>query len=444
MSHVFISYSRQNRDYARKLADQLLASGFDVWIDDRIDYGEDWEFVIFDAIAGCAAFIILMSPSSYQSKWVRREVQYADKKNKPQFPILLEGEEFPRYGPTQFFNALDGALPDKEFIDELTGAAPRKQLTGEDIVLRKTSEIPALSPESEKLDPPSPASGLIVGDDPEPQDDAPDTKPEQGKSSLEVPPPANALPSKPADTASSSSVQSSRVPKRSILIIGSAVLAGLICIGLFLISNFTEEYQSNLNRTVQMAWGTTSLLISSLVPEPGSVTLSLTEIDPAECQNNISFERLLTPDATSSSYGNFTAVDFDGIYYQDGSRIIQVPHAVHARDSGDFLIFLWDSARGHTCFSGVLVPYVPHSHEIAPGAAYIYETVSVRSSPCLQESSIVFTSDPGLVTVYETSPSSAGCPSHEDGMQWYKLRYDYDYWVASSVADLVFLMDVLS
>ena len=30
MAHVFISYSKKNRDYARKLADHLLANGFDV------------------------------------------------------------------------------------------------------------------------------------------------------------------------------------------------------------------------------------------------------------------------------------------------------------------------------------------------------------------------------------------------------------------------------
>ncbi|MBE2271842.1 MAG: toll/interleukin-1 receptor domain-containing protein, partial [Anaerolinea sp.] len=50
MSHVFISYSRKNQPYARMLADELLRRGFDVWIDDRIDYGEDWEDVIWKAL----------------------------------------------------------------------------------------------------------------------------------------------------------------------------------------------------------------------------------------------------------------------------------------------------------------------------------------------------------------------------------------------------------
>ncbi|MEO1287448.1 MAG: toll/interleukin-1 receptor domain-containing protein [Chloroflexota bacterium] len=33
MSHVFISYSTKDSDYAYKLADKLREEGFDVWID---------------------------------------------------------------------------------------------------------------------------------------------------------------------------------------------------------------------------------------------------------------------------------------------------------------------------------------------------------------------------------------------------------------------------
>ncbi len=33
MSHVFVSYSTRNSEYAYKLADKLRTQGFDVWID---------------------------------------------------------------------------------------------------------------------------------------------------------------------------------------------------------------------------------------------------------------------------------------------------------------------------------------------------------------------------------------------------------------------------
>lgn len=126
MSHVFISYSKKNREYARAIADKLLDEGFNVWIDDRIDYGENWERVIFKAIDDCAAFIVLMTPQSYESIWVQRECHYAEKRGKPPFPVLVDGvEEFPRYGLTQYVDVRGGVLPPADFYERLARFAPR-------------------------------------------------------------------------------------------------------------------------------------------------------------------------------------------------------------------------------------------------------------------------------------------------------------------------------
>lgn len=124
MSYIFISYSRKNRADARRIADEFLRRGYDVWIDDRIDYGQSWERVIFDAIDKCAAFVVIMTPDSYQSDWVLREIQYADRRHKPQFPILLQGENFPRFGPTQVVNLTDGNLPPEAFYRALSRHVP--------------------------------------------------------------------------------------------------------------------------------------------------------------------------------------------------------------------------------------------------------------------------------------------------------------------------------
>ncbi len=64
MAHIFISYSKHNKAYARRLADYLIASGFDVWIDDRIDYGALWVDVIQKAIEDCSAFVVVMNSGS--------------------------------------------------------------------------------------------------------------------------------------------------------------------------------------------------------------------------------------------------------------------------------------------------------------------------------------------------------------------------------------------
>lgn len=133
MSHVFISYSRKNGLYARQLADFLGAKGFNVWMDDRIDYGDMWEKIIFQSIDDCAAFIVIMTPDSYDSAWVRREYHYAEKRKKPQFPLLLEGEEFPFYIATQYVDVRDGALPPEDFIVRLSSAVAPQGAPGKNV-----------------------------------------------------------------------------------------------------------------------------------------------------------------------------------------------------------------------------------------------------------------------------------------------------------------------
>lgn len=133
MTHVFISYSKKNRGYARKLADFLLASGFDVWIDDRIDFGSNWEREIFAAIDGCAAIIVIMTPESYDSLWVQRERQYAERRGKQPFPLLLEGEPFPFYVVIQHYDVRGEALPGAEFLEQLAEYAPRRPTAGHNV-----------------------------------------------------------------------------------------------------------------------------------------------------------------------------------------------------------------------------------------------------------------------------------------------------------------------
>ncbi|GAB4516508.1 MAG: hypothetical protein OHK0046_22020 [Anaerolineae bacterium] len=130
MGHVFISYSKKNKTYARALADKLLSEGFDVWIDDRIDYGENWSRTIFEAIDASDAFLVIMTPQSAESQWVERECHYADKRKKPIYPLLLDGEEFPMFITTQYVDVSDGNLPPAEFYDELARVVERKTERG--------------------------------------------------------------------------------------------------------------------------------------------------------------------------------------------------------------------------------------------------------------------------------------------------------------------------
>ena len=120
MSHIFISYSHKESDYAHGLAQTLYKDGFDVWIDERLDYGSQWPNEIQKQLDSCRAFIVIMSPNSFDSEWVQSELQRAKRKGKPIFPLLLEGD-----GPwlsvesTQFFDVRGDMYPDAKFYSAL-------------------------------------------------------------------------------------------------------------------------------------------------------------------------------------------------------------------------------------------------------------------------------------------------------------------------------------
>jgi formylglycine-generating enzyme required for sulfatase activity len=138
MSHIFISYSKHNQPYARKLADHLLSQGFDVWIDDQIDYGDDWWRTIVRAIRGAKAFIVIMTDESDASDWVQREVTLADKSKIAAFPLWLSGdvdasENWAIYVRTQYADVRGEKLPGDDFTRRLEKVAPRKGGKGRDM-----------------------------------------------------------------------------------------------------------------------------------------------------------------------------------------------------------------------------------------------------------------------------------------------------------------------
>ncbi len=131
MAHVFISYHKDSsRAYARQLADHLIAQGFDVWIDDRIDFGSEWERAIFDdGLDRAAAVIVIMTKGAWESRWVRREREYAEFKRLPIIPLRAEDYIFPPYMATQFVDVRGWVLPADNFLASLeaTGVTRRAQ-----------------------------------------------------------------------------------------------------------------------------------------------------------------------------------------------------------------------------------------------------------------------------------------------------------------------------
>ncbi len=146
MGHIFVSYSRHDQPYAQQLADDLRQHGFDVWMDNRIDYGDRWWQTIVAAIRASDAFIVVMSPDSEKSEWVEREVLLAQRSLKPIFPLLLEGDEFPLLITVQFADVRDGKMPRDDFYARLAIVIAPKDSTGQFVTPPEpepTAPIPA-------------------------------------------------------------------------------------------------------------------------------------------------------------------------------------------------------------------------------------------------------------------------------------------------------------
>jgi hypothetical protein len=119
MSHIYISYGKKNHEYARTLADKLIALGFGVWIDQRIE-NRYWAEITKTALQDAAAVVVLMSPDAYHNKWVQQEVHTAHEMHKPTFPLLLDGKSWtPRY-----VDVTNKQLPERSFFAQVAKYAP--------------------------------------------------------------------------------------------------------------------------------------------------------------------------------------------------------------------------------------------------------------------------------------------------------------------------------
>lgn len=90
MQNIFMSYSRKDADFARKLAADLEKAGYDVWWDiTDLRGGDDWVRMIPDAIKSSQYVIVVLSPNSVESEWVKKEYTQALGLHKKIIPIML-------------------------------------------------------------------------------------------------------------------------------------------------------------------------------------------------------------------------------------------------------------------------------------------------------------------------------------------------------------------
>lgn len=91
---IFISYAHPDRETARLFADSFAAEGFEVWWDNSLQAGEIFDERIEAALRAAKAVVVLWSPHSVVSRWVRAEATLADR-SKTLVPAMIAPCERP-------------------------------------------------------------------------------------------------------------------------------------------------------------------------------------------------------------------------------------------------------------------------------------------------------------------------------------------------------------
>ena len=126
MGYIFISYSHKDKEYIRQLHGALEEEGFEVWVDERINYGEEWIRVVQKHVDECDAFLVVISRNAEESDWVQNELARAKRKKKPIFPLLLEGEPWLSFEAIQYEDVSGGLLPTRKFYERLAEKTTRQ------------------------------------------------------------------------------------------------------------------------------------------------------------------------------------------------------------------------------------------------------------------------------------------------------------------------------
>jgi formylglycine-generating enzyme required for sulfatase activity len=94
LADVFISYKREDRAPAERLATALRLEGFTVWWDDRLTPEKPFDELIESEISQASVVLVLWSPIAVGSSWVRSEAHYGNDRGR-YVPVWIEMCELP-------------------------------------------------------------------------------------------------------------------------------------------------------------------------------------------------------------------------------------------------------------------------------------------------------------------------------------------------------------
>jgi TIR domain-containing protein len=87
---VFISYSRQDREIAARVADRLTEGGLATWLDfEQLNAGDSWTSQSQMALNRSDAVVVLVSPALLGNRQSLQEISYAQNVGVPVIPVRV-------------------------------------------------------------------------------------------------------------------------------------------------------------------------------------------------------------------------------------------------------------------------------------------------------------------------------------------------------------------
>jgi TIR domain len=146
MKPVFVSYSSTDAAVARSVCSRLEAGGFPCWIAPRdIRPGDNWGEAIIRGLDGSWLMVVVLSPSSNESRQVEREVSRAV--DRAIHVVPLRTVEFRPHGALEYF------LADYQWLDAFPNLQDQldvlAHVVGELSMQRGTAAPPAKTDQKE-------------------------------------------------------------------------------------------------------------------------------------------------------------------------------------------------------------------------------------------------------------------------------------------------------
>lgn len=119
--HFFISYATEDRRYVEGLSKALHEAGFSTWFDQEVIPGTNWTDELEQNLLTARAVLVVLTPHSSQSEWVKNEIAFALRNGRLLIPLLRADCQIPlSLSRRQYIDACDGAYPAARIAEALT------------------------------------------------------------------------------------------------------------------------------------------------------------------------------------------------------------------------------------------------------------------------------------------------------------------------------------